>query len=63
MGPRTCEWAGGGMDKMAAVSLAQAPRMLDKTEIFGRTSSHSSYFYLFSLVIYLLEHLSIGTFY
>lgn len=47
---------------MAVVSWAQTPRMLDKTEIFGRTSSHYSYFY-FSLVMYLLEHLSIGTFY
>lgn len=34
------------------VSLTQAPRMLDKTEFFGRTSSHPSYFF-FTFVIYV----------
>lgn len=34
-------------EQNGGVSLAQTPRMLDKTEFFGRTSSHHSYFYFF----------------
>lgn len=56
--------AGGWREEPdGSVSLTQAPRMLDKTECLGRTSSHPSYFFSLLLYMYLLDHLSIGTFY
>lgn len=52
-------------EQSGSISLAQAPRMFDKTEFFGRTSSHHSFTFFFSLLlyVYLLNHLSIDAFY
>ena len=40
-------------EQRGSISLAQAPRMFDKTEYFGRTSSHHSYFAFFTSVLYV----------
>lgn len=39
-------------EQSGSLSLAQVPRMFDKTEFFGRTSSHHSFtFFFFTFVV------------
>ena len=38
-------------EQSGSVSLAQAPRMFDKMEFFGRTSSHHSFTFFFTFVV------------
>lgn len=38
-------------EQSGSISLAQAPRMFDKTEFFGRTSSHHSFTFFFTFVV------------
>lgn len=52
----------GRNEQNGAVSLAQTPKMLDKTEFFWKNLISLQLLFSLLLYMYLLEHLNIGTF-